>query len=51
MQGNLNAMQKAILAEVDRVAKRAQNDSTVAEQTEEKNALGLSLWTRAKRRP
>ena len=36
MQGNLNAMQKAILAEVDRVAKRAQNDFTVAEQTEEK---------------
>src|SRR6202034_2154256 len=36
MQGNLNAMQKAILAEVDRVAKRAQNDFTVAQQTEEK---------------
>ena len=36
MQGNLNAMQQAILAEVDRVAKRAQNDFTVAQQTEEK---------------
>jgi polysaccharide biosynthesis transport protein len=36
MQGNLNAVQKAIVAEVDRVAKRAQNDFTVAQQTEEK---------------
>ena len=36
MQGNLNAMQQAILAEVGRVAERAQNDFTVAQQTEEK---------------
>jgi polysaccharide biosynthesis transport protein len=43
MQGNLNAVQKAIVAEVDRVAKRAQNDFTVAQQTEEKTRRDFLL--------